>query len=252
MKLNGKLKFLVPLFIFAIFNIQNAFAIQKMSGSVIYDYLKKDISDNVIYKASFDFIGIPDMQYSDLGYFIKFKPLNMLSSSELFFKKKTKIHKTFGQNLAPSVYNISFMNNGEVDYDDNSAGIEKLIKKYPDRVEYIYAYAIKLKKEQRYDEALLQVDKALSYDNNYALGHFLKGDILRISGRYKEAAREYFATLEINPYCTDAYFNIAKMLEIHGNEELALNYYEMAYAVNPNDIEIRNVILKLNKKLGMI
>lgn len=251
MKLSRKLKLLAPLFAFAVFNIQSAFAIQKMSAGITYDYLK-DISNDVIYKTSFDFIGIPDMQYSDLGYFIKFKPVNMLSSSELFFKKKNKSRKTIGQNLAPSVYNISFVNNGEVDFDDNSSGVEELIRKHPDRVEYIYAYAIKLKNEQRYDEALSQIDKALSYDNNYALGHFLKGDILRISGRFKEAAREYFATLEINPYCTDAYFNIAKMLEMHGNEELALSYYKMAYVVDPNDIEIRNSILKLNKKLGMI
>ena len=42
------------------------------------------------------------------------------------------------------------------------------------------------------------------------------------------------------------------MLEIYGKEELALSYYKMAYIVSPNDIEIRNSILKLNRKLGMI
>ncbi len=83
------------------------------------------------------------------------------------------------------------------------------------------------------------------------MGHFLKADILRMLGNFKEAAREYLATLEINPYCTDAYYNIAKMLEIYGKEDLALSYYQMAYVVSPNDLEIRNSILKLNKKLGM-
>ena len=158
---------------------------------------------------------------------------------------------TLGNNNAPSVYNISFSNNGEVDFDDASLDIEKLVKKYPNRPEYIYAYAIKLKKEEKYDEAISQIDKALKFNNNYALGHFLKADILRMLGNFKEAAREYLATLQINPYCTDAYFNIAKMLEIYGKEDLALSYYQMAYVVSPNDLEIRNSILKLNKKLGM-
>lgn len=223
----------------------------QMSAGISYDYVK-DINDSVIYKSSYDFIGIPDIQYSDLGYFIKFKPSNMLSSSELFINKRNKKNLAAGHRSAPSVYNISFSNNGAVDFEDTSLSVEELIKKYPKRAEYIYAYAIKLRNEEKYEESLMQIDKALQFDNSYALGHFLKGDILRILGNFKEAAREYFATLQINPYCTDAYFNIAKMLEIYGREELAISYYKMAYFVDPNDLEVRNSILKLNKKLGMI
>ncbi len=245
-----KFKSLILLLVFAIMNIQCAFAVQKMSAGISYDYIE-DINESVIYKAPFDFIGLPDMEYADLGYFLKFKPVNMLSNAEIYFQKKNRKNKTLGQNLAPSVYNISFAD-GEIDFDDNSLGIEELIKRHPDRIEYIYAYAIKLKKEERYNEAISQIDKALEFDNNYALGHFLKGDILRILGDFKEAAREYIATLQINPYCTDAYFNIAKMLEVCGRDDLAISYYQMAYVVNPNDIEIRNSILKLNRKLGMI
>lgn len=239
----------IILLLIALFTINSANAVQ-MSAGISYDYVK-DINDNVIYKSSFDFVGIPNIEYSDLGYFVKFKPINMLSSSEVFLKKRNKNHMTLGNNIAPSVYNISFSNNGEVDFDDASLDIEKLVKKYPNRPEYIYAYAIKLKKEEKYDEAISQIDKALKFNNNYALGHFLKADILRMLGNFKEAAREYLATLQINPYCTDAYFNIAKMLEIYGKEDLALSYYQMAYVVSPNDLEIRNSILKLNKKLGM-
>lgn len=223
----------------------------QMSAGISYDYTK-DINESVIYKSSFDFVQIPGIEYSDLGYFIKYKPVDMLSSSEVFIQKRNKKHTALGYNIAPSVYNISFVNGGEADFEENSLNIEKLIKKYPNRPEYIYAYAIKLKMEEKYNEALDEVDRALELDSNYALGHFLKADILRILGDFKEAAREYLVTLQINPYCTDAYFNIAKMLEIYGNDELALSYYQMAYVVSPNDLEIRNTILKLNKKLGMI
>jgi len=240
----------IVLLLAVMFTMNGANAVQ-MSAGISYDYVK-DINESVIYKSSFDFVGIPNIEYSDLGYFIKFKPSEMLSNSDVFIQKKTRNHKILGQNPAPSVYNISFSNGGAVDFDDNSLSIEELMKKHPKRAEYIYAYAIKLKREERYDEALSNINRALSLDDNYALGHFLKGDILRLLGNFKEAAREYLATLQINPYCSDAYFNIAKMLEVYGKEELALSYYQMAYIVNPNDLETRNVILKLNRRLGMI
>lgn len=241
----------IVLSLFALTSLQLCVDAFQMSAGISYDYVK-DINESVIYKSSFDFVDIKDIKYSDLGYFIKFKPSNMLSNSELSFYKKDKRQIAYGQRLAPSVYNISFSNNGEVDFDDENLSIEELIKKHPNRPEYIYAYAIKLKNEERYEESLDEINKALKFNNNYALGHFLKGDILRILGNFKEAAREYFATLQINPYCTDAYFNIAKMLEVYGNEELALSYYQMAYVIDPNDLEIRNSILKLNRKLGML
>ncbi len=229
---------------------QGAFALPVINGGVSINRVK-DIDSNVIYTSPINFVDIPRINYSDLGYLIRFKPLNMLSSAELVLKKYTE-KKNFAPNQMtsiPSVYNISFENGGEVNLGENPSSIEDLIKKNPNRPEYLYAYAIKLRDEKKYDAAIYQIDKALGFDNEYALGHFLKGDILRTMGRYKEASREYLITVEINPYCTDAYFNIAKMLEVFGKDDLALNYYEMAYAVSPNDLEIRNQILKLNRKI---
>ncbi len=232
------------------FGMQGSFAIPTINAGISVDYIK-DVNENVIYKSPVNFIDIPKMDYSDIGYFIKFKPLNMLSSGELVLKRYTeKKNFILNQNASiPSVYNISFKNGGEVEFAKNSAGIEDLVKKNPNRPEYLYAYAIKLRDEKKYDAAILHIDKALGFDEEYALGHFLKGDILRAMGKFKEAAREYLTTVSINPYCTDAYFNIAKMLEAFGKDELALNYYEMAYSVSPNDLEIRNQILKLNRKI---
>ena len=62
--------------------------------------------------------------------------------------------------------------------------------------------------------------------------------------KYKEAVDEYLYTTQINPYCADAYFNIAKILELLDDRELALDYYKTAYQVNPNDTEIRDIILE--------
>lgn len=220
-------------------------------AGVSVDYIQ-GIGENSIYVSPIGVSNMPRFKYADIGYLIHFKPVNMLASSEIRMskvanKKITPVNQTFS---APSVYNISFENGGEISSGGvkQADSIEELIKKNPGKQEYIYAYAVKLKNEGRYNDAIAQIDRALLINNNYALGHFLKGDILRIEGNYKEASREYSKTLEINPYCTDAYFNIAKMLEIYGQKDLALSYYEMAYATSPNDLEIRNQILKLSKK----
>ncbi len=224
-------------------------AFNGISAGISYDYVK-DVNENVIYAAPFDMTDFPKINYVDIGYFIGFKPVNMLSTSDIIdFKRNTSVNIRTNRPLqTPSTYNISFENGGEVQFQANAATLEELVKKNPGKPEYIYALACKLKNEGDYTRALLEVDKALKLNYNYALGHFLKADILRKTGNFKEAAKEYSKTLEINPYCTDAYFNIAKMLEVSGNIDLAINYYEMAYNINPNDLEIRNQILKLSRK----
>jgi len=248
---NITVKRIVLIFLCA-FLTQGVFAFPVINAGISIDKIK-DVNEDTIYTAPINFVDIPRINYSDLGYLIKFKPLSMLSNGELTLKKYTE-KKNFAPNIIsaiPSVYNISFEKGGELNFGENSSSIEELVKKNPNRPEYIYAYAIKLRDEKKYDAAIFQIDRALGFDNGYALGHFLKGDILRTMGKFKEASREYLITIEINPYCTDAYFNIAKMLEIFGRDDLALSYYEMAYAVSPNDLEIRNQILKLNKKLSL-
>jgi len=248
---NMKLKVLIcAVCFFALFN--PSFALQKMSGGISLERVK-DVNGSIIYSPSVDFSRLPNINYFDLGYFVKYKPLNMLSSGEIALIKpgvRKNFHTNYG--AAPSVYNISFENGGELNFQNETCTIEELVRRNPKKAEYLYAYAVKLKNEGSFDASLNQIDKALDIDYNYALGHFLKGDVLREAGRFKEASREYFITLQINPYCTDAYFNIAKMLEINGNIDLALNYYEMAYSVSPNDLEIRNQILKLSRKKASV
>lgn len=237
------------LFIFIItFSTRGAFALQ---AGISMDYAP-EIDENVIYSSPIDFISLPNADNNDLAYFIRFKPLNMLSASEIApLEHSIKVRANRSASV-PSVYNISFANGGKLQYESKVPSIEELIRKNPKRAEYIYVYAVQLKNQGKLSDAINQIDKALRLDYNYALGHFLKGDILRNMGNFKAAAKEYVATIQINPYCTDAYFNIAKMLEIYGNSDLALNYYKMAYSVSPNDLEIRNQILKLSRKIGQI
>lgn len=225
------------------------YSFEKIEAGIVYDYTKQSL--NSVY--------IPDINtklpalnkaFVNLGYFIKYTPLNLLSSNDLYYIKKKNKNLTPISPMAstPSVYNIAL--NTQSSSASGIKNIEQLVKENPNRPEFLYGLALQYKKEQKYNLAVQTAQKALNINPTYALGHFLMGDILRETGNYKEATREYLATIEINPYCTDAYFNIGKIMELYNRNDIALNYYKMAYSTNPKDIEIRNIIIKLEKNLG--
>ena len=233
-------------FLFVVFLAQNtpSFAADKFSGGVSYDF---EFNENIEAKNLKEKLPEIRNDFIDLNYSIQFKPLDLLSIDEVAYKKtKTKM-KVAPQNplgFVPDNYEIS-LSTGKVKGGLKEANnLEFLLKKHPDDRDLLFAYAIQLKKENELDKALFIANKALDIDPNFVLGHFLKGDILRTMERYKEAVEEYLYTAQINPYCADAYYNVAKILELLDNRELALDYYKTAYRANPNDLEIRDIILK--------
>lgn len=169
-------------------------------------------------------------------YLQNYRPIYMLSSSEIYYVEQNK-----------TVYNSNFV------YDDDDREDvmwQAAIEQNPNRAEYFYGYAAYLNSKHDFKNALNKLDHAIELDSNYALAHFLKGDIYRNLGRYRDSVKEYLLTVYINPYCEDAYFNIAKTLENFGYIELALDFYGYAYLVNSNDIEVRNIILKLRQSVA--
>lgn len=175
----------------------------------------------------------------------------MLSESEMFYAAKKSAPKRISSSVkkAPQMYNISLVNNTVAEVAQRSW--ESLFEENQNRADFLYGYAMYLKSTKEYRRALLNLDRALKIDPNYALGYFLKGDIYRELGNYKEAVLAYVATVKINPHCTDAYFNIAKMFEEYDQIELALDYYRFAYMTNPKDIEIRDSIIRLKRQLAL-
>ncbi len=211
-----------------------------MKGGVSYDY---DNSINVVEIQN----QLPKIEkdFVDLNYSINFKPLNMLSEDEMVIKKTPASPKIKGgSSYIPDNYEISLSTGKKKGNYDTSSNLEIMLKQNPNNRELLYAYAIQLKNEQQFERALSAVNKALENDPDFALAHFLKGDILRNMEKFKEAVDEYLYTTQINPYCADAYFNIAKILELLDDRELALDYYKTAYQANPNDTEIRDIILE--------
>jgi tetratricopeptide (TPR) repeat protein len=187
-------------------------------------------------------------EYVDISYWTNYRPLNMLSGNETYKIDKKK-------NFAPlsniqdvkDVYEVAF---SDLPQDNEDLKWTQTIETHQNRPEYLYAYSMYLKNKEDYTQALNNLDKAIALDKNYALAYFLKGDIYRILGEYKNAVLSYLETIKINPFCTDAYFNIAKIFEEFDAIDLALDFYGYAYITNPNDIEVRNNILKLRKRVA--
>ncbi len=227
------LVFLIPLSAFG----------QTINAGISVDVNKSDNQDvqNFVQK-------LPKIEkdFVDLNYSIELKNIDILSDDDFVLDVGANVpNKVLRTNYvsAPLEYEVS-LGVGSVEGKDNSMNtIEYLIQKDPNNRELLFAYSIQLKKENKLTEALQAAQKAVDIDPDYALGHFLKGDILRQMAKFKEAVDEYLYTTQINPYCADAYYNIAKILEILDDRDLAFDYYKMAYQANPNDKELMNIIM---------
>lgn len=236
-------KKILILFFLNCFMVSASYAEEKFNGGISFDFEKqKNPQAEKIQKS------LPSLEkdFVDLNYSIEFKPLNIIGVDEMKIKKQLKKNTFYSPNskYAPDAYEISLSTGKAAGKINEAEKLETLLRRNPNDRELLFAYAIQLKNENKLDSALKIANQAVEIDPEFALGHFLKGDILRTMERFKEAAEEYIYTTQINPYCADAYYNIAKILELLDDKELALDYYKTAYQINPNDIEIRDIILK--------
>lgn len=210
------------LFLFSVLIFTNSVYAEPIKGGVAYDY---------------------DKNFAELNYSVELKPDNMLFSDEVQIKNSKNSKYTFTNfKQAPDKYEISLSTGKTSAKTSKAIELKEMLQKQPDNRELLFAYAIQLRNEKKFNEAMNTVNKILEIDSEHALAHFLKGDILRNMDKFKEAAEEYLYTTQLNPYCADAYYNIAKMLELLNDRELALDYYKMAYQANPKDEEIKEII----------
>ena len=229
-KFAKKILFLV--FTLGICTCTSAFASEKINAGVVYEFyldLKNQIPSCVKYGVK----NLPTISNEEINvaYFKNFRPLNMLSLEETYTIKKANA-KNCSKTEIPKEYNIS-LKEGKV------AAAAKVAPTYDE----LFNRALYFKNKEKYKNALSTIDEALSKNPLSLEGHFLKADILRLCGKFRESVFEYALAIDIDPNCTDAYFNIARILENTDNKELALQYYRHAYTTNPNDYEIRNIIL---------
>lgn len=214
------------------FNIAFANNIEKINAHTSMDFYI-DIQNSIIELPNLE-NQLPQINTNELDFAYQkgFRQLDLLSVADIFTLRPKKIVGATKKEKIPTKYNISF--------DEQQKQNQK------QSVDELYSLALRYKNRQFYKKALDLVDLALE-EKQTAPGHFLKADILRAKGDFDLSINEYHKVIELDNNCTDAYFNIAKIYELANNRKMALEYFRHAYTTNPQDYEIKNIILNYER-----
>ncbi len=234
-KKNHLLLFFVLIVFFC--TVNPIFCNEKINAGVVYEFYL-DVNNQIPCKNPISIQSLPKINKEDIevAYFKDFRPLNMLCAKNTYNIKKP-VEKVANYQKIPTQYNLSLNPR-------NIAAAAKITPAYDE----LFSKALSLKSQEKYKDALEAINLALAENSLSVEGHFLKADILRLCGNFKESVFEYTLAINIDPCCTDAYYNIAKILENSDKKELALEYYRYAYTTKPDDYEIRNIILSYEKQ----
>ena len=94
-----------------------------------------------------------------------------------------------------------------------------------------------LRKQGRYEEALLAARVALQQDSDSYLAHLGLGAVLCNLGRFEEAESSLRRALALNPQAADAYINLSTALYGQGRHEEAVDAARLAVAQDSGSVE---------------
>jgi len=252
-------------------SVNSAFSLS-MSGGVSQDY---DMSFESILRKKFgEIIEISKIfeKNDDVFYQKRYKPVYMLSTHE-FYNILPAVKSNIEKRRIPNTYNLSLktgesmpensisFSNNKTDNDilnleiiEKNEGFEKAQEKYkelisqnPDRIELLYKYAQFLYSNKKYDDAVLVLNQIVEKDRSFVLASYTLGNIYFDMGEYKNAIKANLAVIKHNPYCADAYFNIASALEKMHRFNLAIDYYQKCLSINASDIQAQNALRRLEQ-----
>jgi len=114
---------------------------------------------------------------------------------------------------------------------------EDTLKVYPTNFDALYYLAIVNYQMENYDEAFLNIKKALSKNPINADANNVFGNILMVTGQLDEAIIYYQKAIQINPNFADAYNNLGMVYKQNAQLDDAINYFQKALEINPNFAE---------------
>ncbi|NQX91536.1 MAG: tetratricopeptide repeat protein [Flavobacteriales bacterium] len=89
---------------------------------------------------------------------------------------------------------------------------------------------------RQYEDAIKQVNKALSVDEKYAEAYYIKGRIYKEIGDSSLAVSSYQTATEVDPNYYDAYLE-AGLLYSQARSDVAMEFYNSAIDLKPNSVE---------------
>jgi Tfp pilus assembly protein PilF/4-amino-4-deoxy-L-arabinose transferase-like glycosyltransferase len=95
------------------------------------------------------------------------------------------------------------------------------------------------KEKQQYQQALLEYQKAIANDPDYADAYNNKGETYYLMGNYQAAIGPFEKTIELNPGDPKGYNNLGACYEAQGMLAKACEYYQEALRIAPDHIVAR-------------
>lgn len=255
----------------------NIVAAQQISGGISKDYeldyaahletiLKKKFGEIIEFSKIFE-------KDDDLFYQRKYKPVYMLSHKDFYTVAPVSIKNNIAKRKVPEVYNLSFSDENNISenkislndvnlekevialilaeqnesFDDVQLKYEEILEKYPERIELSYKYAQFLYANKKYQDAIVVLNNIKTQDSSFILASYTLGNIYFDMGDYKNAIVSNLEVIKKNPYCADAYFNIASALEKMNKLNLAIDYYQKCLSLNENDSQAQKALERLEQ-----
>jgi predicted O-linked N-acetylglucosamine transferase (SPINDLY family) len=153
-----------------------------------------------------------------------------------------------------SNYAEAFANRGEVlfllkRFDDALLSLDKSIEINPGiSIAHSNRGAV-LQKLGHLNDALESYEKAIKISPNYALAFSNKGALLQTLNRLDEAKSSLDTAIYLDPNHPGTYFNRGNVYKESNEFFLALQDYEMAYRIQPDDIHSLSMIIHLKMML---
>jgi tetratricopeptide (TPR) repeat protein len=115
------------------------------------------------------------------------------------------------------------------------ADLAKGIELAPNGYWYPYQRAVELAKRGRADEALPDLDKAISLKSSEVTPYLLRAEILDKRGETDKALADLTRAIEIDPKSNSAYMNRTDTYEKLGQLDRAIADYDKLISLNPGD-----------------
>ena len=117
---------------------------------------------------------------------------------------------------------------------------EDTVVKAPENERAHNNFGAALTQRGRFDEAIVQIEKALEIQPDYADAHDNLGVVLTDQGRIEEAIAHLNKALAANPNLPGAHYNLARALFRRGLVDEAMTHYQKALELNPDYAEAHN------------
>ncbi len=136
-------------------------------------------------------------------------------------------------------------------YNEALKKFQKELENFPDDPIILYNIGVILQQLKRYDEAINSFEKSIAIrPMPFTLVN--AGITYGIINEYRKAFNYFKKAIELDNNYTDAWFNMAVVINKIGEIEKSIEALNIVLKIDPNDIIAQEQLLKLRKKLKRI